>query len=53
MNNDIVIFVFAFILKRTIHSSKDFMKKYNLKNNTMNESQLQKIYNYRIYPRDS
>ena len=32
---------------------KDFMKKYNLKNNTMNESELQKIYNYPIYPRDS
>ena len=32
---------------------KDFMKKKNLKNNTMNESQLQKIYNYPIYPRDS
>ena len=32
---------------------KDFMKKYKLKNNTMNESQLQKSYNYAIYPRDS
>ena len=32
---------------------KDFMKKYNLKNNTMNESQLQRVYNYPIYPRDS
>ena len=32
---------------------KDFMKKYNLKNDTMNESQLQRIYNYPIYPRDS
>ena len=32
---------------------KDFMKKYNLKNDTMNESQLQTIYNYNIYPRDS
>ena len=32
---------------------KDFMKKYNLKNDTMNESQLQKVYNYHIYPRDS
>ena len=32
---------------------KDFMKKYNLKNDTMNESQLQKIYKYPIYPRDS
>ena len=28
------------------------MKKCNLKNDTMNESQLQKIYNYSIYPRD-
>ena len=32
---------------------EDFMKKYNLKNDTMNESQLQKIYNYPIYPRES
>ena len=32
---------------------KDFMKKYKLKNDTMNESQLQEIYNYTIYPRDS
>ena len=32
---------------------KDFMKKYNLENDTMNESQLQRIYNYPIYSRDS
>ena len=32
---------------------KDFMKKYNLKNKTMNESELQRVYNYPIYPRDS
>ena len=32
---------------------RDFMKTYNLKNDTMNESQLQKVYNYRIYPRNS
>ena len=32
---------------------KDFMKKYNLKNDTISESQLQKVYNYPIYPRDS
>ena len=32
---------------------KDFMKKYKLKNKTMNESELQKIYNYPIYPRES
>ena len=37
----------------TILSFKDFLKKYNLKNDTMNETQLQKIYNYSIYPRDS
>ena len=32
---------------------KDSIKKYNLKDNTMGESQLQKLYNYPIYPRDS
>ena len=32
---------------------KDFMKKYKLKNNTMNESELQRIYKHPIYPRDS
>ena len=36
-----------------ISNFKDFMKKYNLKNDTMNESQLQRVYNFRIYPRDS
>ena len=29
------------------------MEKYNLKDQTMNESDLQKVYNYNIYPRDS
>ena len=37
----------------SILSVEDFMKKYNLKNDTMNESDLQKIYIYPIYPRDS
>ena len=32
---------------------KDFMKKNKLKNDTMNQSQLQKVYNHPIYPRDS
>ena len=32
---------------------KDFTKNYKLKNDTMNESQLQKIYNYPMYPRYS
>ena len=36
-----------------ILSFKDFMKKYKLKNDTMNESELQRVYNYPIYPRDS
>ena len=31
----------------------DFMNKYNLKNKTMNESEIQRIYNYPIYPRNS
>ena len=29
------------------------MKKYNLKNDTMNESQIQRVYNHPIYTRDS
>ena len=36
-----------------IKNFKDFMEKYNLNNNTMKESQLQRVYNYPIYPRDS
>ena len=32
---------------------KDFMKKYKLKIDSMNKSELQRIYNYPIYPRDS
>ena len=36
-----------------IFNFKDFKRKFKLKNDSMNESQLQKIYNYPIYPRDS
>ena len=32
---------------------KDLMKKCKLRNNTINESEKQRIYNYPIYPRDS
>ena len=32
---------------------KDFVKKYRLKIDTMNESQLQRVYTYLIYRRDS
>ncbi len=41
------------LINMKVLNFKDFMKKYNLKNDTMNESQLEKIYNYPIYPRDS
>ena len=33
-----------------ILSLKQFMEKYNLKDQTMSESDLQKVYNYKIYP---
>ena len=29
------------------------MKKYNLKDDTMNESELQRVYNFSVYPRVS
>ena len=32
---------------------KTFLKKYILKNDTMDEFQLQRGYNYPIYPRDA
>ena len=41
------------LFKMTTLNFKDIMKNYKLKDHTMNESQLQKIYNYNIYPRDS
>ena len=31
----------------------DFRNKYSLKDDTMNENQLQRVYKYSIYPRDS
>ena len=36
-----------------ITNFRDFLKHYNLKNNTMNTSDLQRVSNYPIYPRDS
>ena len=36
-----------------ILNSEDFLKKYNLKDKTMNESELRRVYNYSIYSRDS
>ena len=40
-------------INMNVSNFKDFMKKYKLKDDTMNESQLQKVYNYPIYPRGS
>ena len=36
-----------------ILSSKFFEKKCNFKSNNMNESKLQRVYSYPLYPRDS
>ena len=32
---------------------QDFMKKYKLKNDTGNEMDLKRVYNYKIHPTDS
>ena len=45
--------MYSCLINMKVLNFKDFMKKYNLKNDTMNESQLQRVYNFRIYPRDS
>ena len=37
----------------TINNLRDSLTKSNLKNDTMNESKLQGVYNPSIYPRDS
>ena len=36
-----------------IQNFEDFMKQYNIKNNTLSEFELQRVYKYSIYPRDS
>ena len=41
------------LYKMTILNFKDFTKKYKLKKDTMNESELQRVYKYPINPRDS
>ena len=45
--------MYSCLINMKILSFKDFMKKYKLKNDTMNESQLQSVYIHPIYPRDS
>ena len=36
----------------TILNFKDFIKKYKLRNHTMNETELKRVYKHPIYPRD-
>ena len=45
--------MYSYLINMKVLNFKEFMKKYKLKNDTMNESQLQRIYNHPIYPRDS
>ena len=45
--------IYSWFINMRILNFKDFMKKYNLKDDTMNESQLQRVYKYSIYPRGS
>ena len=45
--------MYSRLVNMKVLNSKDFMKKYNLKYDKMDESQLHKVYNYPIYPRDS
>ena len=47
------ICMYSCLINMKVLNFKDFMKKYKLKNDTFNGSQLQRIYNYPIYPRDS
>ena len=42
MNNDISI-IYPFLINMKVLSFEDFVKKYNLKNDTMNESHLKKF----------
>ena len=37
----------------SVLSLEEFMEKHGLENKTMKESDLKRVYNYKIYPRDS
>ena len=45
--------ILIYFINMKIFSFKNFLKKYNLQKDTMNESELQRVFNYPIYPRDS
>ena len=40
-------------INKRILNFKDFVKRCNLKKDTMTESEMQRVYKYHIYPRDS
>ena len=44
---------YSCLINMKLLTFRDFMKKYKLKNDTMNESELQRVNIYSIYPRDS
>ena len=41
------------LFEMTKHNFKDFLKKYNVKNDTVNESEIQIVYNFPMYRRAS
>ena len=45
--------MFSYLLNMKVLNFNDLMKKNTLKNDTMNECDLQKTYNFPLYPRDS
>ena len=45
--------ILELIKKMTLLSLKTFMKTYESKNDTMTEIDLQRVFTYPIYPRDS
>ena len=54
MYNYMSIYTFIiFYLKNTRRINfRRFRKNYNIKNDTLKELELQRVYNYEIYPRD-
>ena len=42
-----------YFINMRILTFQDFLKKYILKDDTMSESDIQRVYNIPVYPRDS
>ena len=45
--------MYSCLMNMRVLNFKDFVKNYNLKKDTKNELELQRVYKYPIYPRDS